>query len=154
VKDPGRHRPFRELDHTADLRVEILGKDEQDLFRNAIESLYVLLGLPVVGSDGSDPGPAEDLEILGRDPEEALVELLGEILYRATVEGMRINLREISARAGEKGTGGCRVVVSGTWCDLRPEELAGLREIKAVTYHDLEIRQTPKGLVARVVMDI
>jgi hypothetical protein len=36
VMKTDRKAPFRELDHTADLRVEIRGKDEQGLFRNAV----------------------------------------------------------------------------------------------------------------------
>ena len=153
VKETDRKAPFRELDHTADLRVEIRGKDEQDLFRNAVESLYLLLGLPAV-SDRREAVPAERLEIKGQDPEEALVELLGELLYRATSERQRLNLQELSVRRGEEGAEGCRVVVCGDWETLTDGEMAGQREIKAVTYHDVQIRRTRRGWTARVVMDL
>ncbi len=153
MKDPGRKKPFRELDHTADLRVEIIGKDEQDLLANAIESLYVLVGLQGVARQTED-GPLEELEINCRDTEEALVELLGEILYRATVERKRIYLHELSARSGGEDTGRCKVIVRGVWHALTAEEVSGLREIKAVTYHDVQILRTGKGLAARVVMDL
>jgi SHS2 domain-containing protein len=153
VKDPGRKTPFRELEHTADLRVEIVGRNEKDLFANAIESLYALLGLPIV-SKGREQGVVEELEISGSDPEEALVGLLGEILYRATVERKRINLHELSAPLSGKGASGCRIVVRGVWQALTEEEMADLREIKAVTYHDVRIRRTRGGLAARVVMDL
>ena len=33
-------------------------------------------------------------------------------------------------------------------------EMAGQREIKAVTYHDVRIRRTKRGWTARVVMDL
>jgi len=153
VKETGRKAPFRELDHTADLRVEIRGKDEQELFRNAVESLYLLLGLQAV-SYRSDAAPDERLEIQGQDPEEALVGLLGELLYRATAERQRLNLRELFVRRGEEGEEGCRVDVRGDWETLTDGEMAGQREIKAVTYHDVRIRRTKRGWVARVVMDL
>jgi SHS2 domain-containing protein len=153
VKETDRKAPFRELDHTADLRVEIRGKDEQELFRNAVESLYLLLGLEAV-SDRGDADPAERLEIQGQDPEEALVGLLGELLYRATAERQRLNLRELSVRRGEEGEEGCRVVVRGHWEALTDGQMAGQREIKAVTYHDVQIRRTKRGWAARVVMDL
>jgi SHS2 domain-containing protein len=154
VKETDRKAPFRELDHTADLRVEIRGKDEQELFRNAVESLYLLLGLQAV-SDRRDAVPAERLEIQGQDPEEALVELLGELLYRATAEKQRLNLQELSVQRGEEGEGGgCRVGVRGVWETITQGEMAGKSEIKAVTYHDVEIRRTKRGWTARVVMDL
>lgn len=153
VKETDRKSPFRELDHTADLRVEIRGRDEQELFRNAVESLYLLLGLEAV-SDRRDAVPAERLEIQGQDPEEALIALLGELLYRATAERQRLNLQELSVRRGEEGAEGCSVVVRGGWETLTDGEMAGQREIKAVTYHDVQIRRSKRGWVARVVMDL
>ena len=148
-----RKTPFRELDHTADLRVEIRGKDEPDLFRNAVESLYILLGLP--GRLRRRDVPAlESLEIHGQDSEEALVEFLGVLLYKATVERVRLEVRELALRKGEEGVGGCRVVVSGFWHMLTDGEMARQREIKAVTYHDVRIRRTKQGFSARVVMDL
>ena len=153
VKESRRKVPFRELDHTADLRVEIQGKDEKELFRNAVESLYLLMGLPAV-SGRRATAPGERLEIKGQDPEEALVELLGELLYRATVERRRLDLQELSVLRDEEGAGGCRVVVRGGWEMLTDNRMAGQREIKAVTYHDVQIRRTERGWVARVVMDL
>ncbi len=153
MKDSGRTRPFRELDHTADLKIEIRGRDEQDLFANAIESLYVCMGIPA-GSIRGQEGPGADLEVTGGNREEVLVELLGEILYRATVERKRLDLHELFAGSGGDRTGGYRVVVRGLWHSLTREEMSGLREIKAVTYHDAQIRPAREGLVARVVMDL
>jgi SHS2 domain-containing protein len=146
-------KPFQELEHTADLRVEIRGKDEQDLFRNAVESLYHLLGLPLV-SECETVLPEASLEVRGHDAEEALVELLGELLYRANVENVRFHLHELSVRErGEEG-GECRILLSGVWRAFEKRATTGQREIKAVTYHDVHIRRTEEGLSARVVMDL
>jgi SHS2 domain-containing protein len=153
VKETGRKAPFRELDHTADLRVEIEGKDEHELFRNAVETLYLLLGLKAL-SRTRGGGLAERLEIDAEDPEEALVELLGELLYRATVERQRFNVQDLSVRLGAGEEEGCRVAANGDWETLRDGDLAGQREIKAVTYHDVQIRRTRSGWAARVVMDL
>lgn len=154
MKDPDRETPFTELDHTADLRVEIRGRDEEDLFRNAVESIYLLLGLPATPAREEDAPPAERLEIHGQDREEALVELLGELLYRATAEKERFHLRELVVRAGGGREAGCTVVLIGGWRELENGEAAGQREIKAVTYHDIRIRKTRKGWSAQVVMDL
>ena len=153
VKDRDGKSPFRELDHTADLRVEIEGKDEQELFLNAVESLYRLLGLRAVSHPGGT-GPADTLEVKGRDPEDALVGLLGELLYRANAERQRLDLTGVSVARGEEGVEGYRVLAQGVWHKIAEEETAGQREIKAVTYHDVQIRRTGRGWIARVVMDL
>jgi SHS2 domain-containing protein len=152
VKEPDGKAPFRELDHTADLRIEILGRDEPELFRNAVDSLYILLGLPVV-SDQSEHQEVDELRILGQDPEESLVQLLGELLYRATVERRQLTLDTLSVRRGGEGESVCEVILAGRWRKLLDEEMTDKREIKAVTYHNVEIRRTRKGLSARLVMD-
>jgi SHS2 domain-containing protein len=153
LKDTDGKAPFRELDHTADLRVEVQGKDEPDLFRNAVKSLYILLGLPEP-PDRREAVCAERLEIHGEDAEEALVALLGELLYKAGVERRRLNLRELSVRSCVDSGGGYTVVLGGDWQDVRNADTAGEREIKAVTYHDVQIRRTPGGWSARIVMDL
>jgi SHS2 domain-containing protein len=152
VKESDGKPPFRELDHTADLRIEIVGKDEPELFRNAVDSLYVLLGLPVA-SDRSELQEADELRILGQDPEESLVQLLGELLYRVTVDRQQLTLDSLSLRRGVEGEGSCEVLVTGRWRTLLDEELTDKREIKAVTYHNVEIRRTRNGLSAKLVMD-
>jgi SHS2 domain-containing protein len=152
VKEPDRKPPFKELDHTADLRVEIFGRDEPELFRNALDSLYVLLGLPVV-SDPSGLVEVDKLRILGQDPEESLVQLLGELLYRATVERQQLTLDTLTVRRGGEGGGLCEVLVTGRWRTLHDEEMTDKREIKAVTYHNVEIRRTQMGFSAKLVLD-
>jgi SHS2 domain-containing protein len=151
VKETDRKPPFKELNHTADLRIEIVGKDEHELFRNAVESLYVLLGLRVAQDRGGDL-PVDRLRIEGQDPEETLVQLLGELLYRATVERRQLVVDALSVSKGVGG--GFAVSVSGRWRGVTEEEMTGKREIKAVTYNDVQIRETQRGLSARVVMDL
>jgi SHS2 domain-containing protein len=152
VKEPDRKPPFKELDHTADLRIEIVGRDEAELFRNAVDSLYVLLELPVV-LDHTGLREVDELRILGQDPEESLVQLLGELLYRATVERQQLTVDTLSVRRGGEGGGLCEVLVTGRWRTLLDEEMTDKREIKAVTYHNVEIRRTGQGFSAKLVMD-
>ena len=154
MKEADGKAPFRELDHTADICVEIYGKDEPDLFRNAVESLYLLLGLPEEAPEQGDISPVEDLEVSGRDSEEVLVELLGDLLYKATVDGLRFRAHEVSVRRRQTEPEGSRVLLSGSWKTLTDRDRKGLREIKAVTYHEIWIGRAGEGFSARVVMDI
>ena len=86
--NPNRKPFFKELDHTADLGVEIYGQDVEDLFRNAVHALYVLLGFPET-TDDTLVRSGQTLKVEGQDQEDALVRLLGDLLYRADVEKER-----------------------------------------------------------------
>ena len=145
---PGR--PFREVDHTGDLRVEIRGRDPGDLLRNAVESLYVMMGLPEA-QGGTGGGAGEPLHIAGEDLGDALVRLLGELLYRAAVEGVRLLPGTVAVEGNAEA--GCQVTVGGAWVDLGTAERTLEREIKAVTYHGLGIREEAGDWIATVVLD-
>jgi SHS2 domain-containing protein len=144
---------FRELNHTADLRIEVYGTDEQDLFQNAIESLYVLLGLPR-SPRCTEILPCGAVRVQGGDREEALIRLLSEILYLVNEEERQLLPKWVSVRAGSEKLRECEVEVKGHWRALSAEEVSEKREIKAVTYHDVEICPIEQGYAARVVMDI
>ena len=148
------HRIYRETDHTADLRVEIYGRTEEELMLHSILTLYSLLGL-TEEMDGSVSQPAggPDLLISGVDKEDVLVRLLGELLATAMTEKRRWLPRKGSCRFLWEGED-LLLRVGGCWRNLLPEETEWKTEIKAVTYHDARIRKHPDGYAATVVMDL
>ncbi len=147
-------RIYRETDHTADLRVEIFGRTEEELMVHSILTLYSLLGLPeeTIGPGARLPGD-RDLIISGMDGEDVLVRLLGELLTVAVVEKRRWLPRSGSCRLSRDGQG-LLLQVEGRWRELLPQETDWKTEIKAVTYHDARIRHHPDGYAATVVMDL
>ena len=143
---------FKELDHTADLRVEIYGSDQEDLFLNAIQTLYTLLGMET-GSVTTRSRPRETVKIHGVDPEDVMVRLLGELLYSAVADKKQLAPETVFFET-ERQEGDIAVRVEGKWLPCREADRNRAIEIKAVTYHESQIWQTPAGYVARVVMDI
>ncbi len=150
----GRKGGFRELPHTADLRVEIYGTGLEDLFWNAAECLYALMGLEEERGPGREEA-GEEIRITAADPEEALVRFLSELLYRAEVEGERIRVtREgMTVRRIDGEEKGWEVIARGGWEKIPPGQGEGGREIKAVTYHEAGIRRDAAGLTATLVFD-
>lgn len=147
--DPKKN--YRELDHTADLSLEIYGGELRDLFGNAVHTLYDLLGLSAAEHTASLP--LETVTVQGQDREDALVRLLGELLYRAEAEQWRIIPVNLTLEE-DRGKGEVKVRLEGTGQRITEEARRNGYEIKAVTYHQTEIRAIPGGWVARVVMDI
>jgi SHS2 domain-containing protein len=136
VTNPG----WEEIEHTADWALRIRGDDLRTLFENAARGMVSLLG---------DVKPDEitfrrTIELSAMDLETLLVDWLTELLY-ALDDGMIFS--EIIVRQIE-GTSIIGEVSGG------PTDQPLLKQIKAVTYHMLEIKPTDQGFEVVIVFDV
>lgn len=134
---------WRQVEHTADLAVEMWAPDDAGLLRVALRAVVALL------TDGADPPAAaawRAVSIDGLDPEDRLVQWMNEVIFQATVEGFV----PTEARVTLAGDGG----LSGTLGGLEGARGRLTGEIKAATYHDLRIARGPSGLHTVVVLDV
>jgi SHS2 domain-containing protein len=132
-------RGFREVEHTADWELFVWGPDLIALLEEAARGMYRLMGVEV--SQGSRRH--RRLEIPAADREQLLVSFLDELLFLADSEGLAFD--------------GFLLSVDGSRLLARLEGgsiVARRKEIKAVTYHRLEVRDTPFGLETRIVFDV
>jgi SHS2 domain-containing protein len=130
---------YRELPHTADWALEVWAPDEAGLLATAARGMYALMG--VVWQSG--PRVQRRLVVRAPDAESRLVDFLGELLYRLDQEGLAFDQLEMA--------------VSGTQvvADLVGGSLGSItKEIKAVTYHNLVVRRTARGLETVIVFDV
>jgi SHS2 domain-containing protein len=131
--------PWRELPHTADLRLEITAADWPQLLREATLALAAQLGEP----DRAAPPVARPLRIEALDREELLVRWLNEALVWCELEG----LLPVDATVTPIGDAGAVGVMT-----LQPVRKRHVT-IKATTYHGLAIEPTADGLVVRILFD-
>lgn len=135
---------YKTFDHTADLGIEVYGKDQRELFVNAARALFDL----ITDLDTIEAKTSLSLNLEAVDREDLLVSWLRELLYFHQSEGYLLNdfviedLEEQSLRATVKGE------------VYETNRHALIREIKAVTYHQLKITQENEGWKARMVFDI
>jgi len=136
--------PYQLFEHTADLGVEIYGRDEQELFRNAA------LALADIMADRSRVEEQGRREIVaeGGDLEELLINFLREVLSLYNSEGWLLKGCEVT----EMGT--CHLRATATGEPFARGRHAVAVEIKAVTYHGTEICSTPEGWIGRIVCDV
>ncbi len=133
-------KSFEEIEHTADWAYRVRGDNLAQLFIQAALGLYSLVGMQLV------PGEriTRSLQLKAIDRESLLVAWLNELLFFHESEGLGFEeikikyLDETSIQAEVTGA------LTQQW----------LKDIKAVTYHNLAIRETELGLEVTLVLDV
>jgi SHS2 domain-containing protein len=134
-------RGHRQVEHTADLALEIWAPSEEEVLEEGLKALVGIL----TGGARVAPRHSREVAIEALDPEDRLVRWLNEVLYLATVE------RFLACEAQIQLTPG------GIHARLRGETDGRTRlqtEVKSVTYHGLALSRQDGGLIARVVLDV
>lgn len=135
---------WEQVEHTADLALRAWAPDLRGLIEQAARGLIALL------LAGEAP-PAEstvEIRVQGDSAEELLHDALREVLLLAPLEGLVPVAVQVTA--AEEGMASLVVDVApvGASADLH------LQEIKAVTYHGLQVERTARGLEVQVVFDV
>ena len=135
---------FREIEHTADLGIEVTASSLAGLFSTAGEALFALI---------ADPKNLEARETIavtasGDGPEELLHAWLRELLARFNLNGFIGTRCEIQRLTGDRVEG----IVTGEKLDLKRHRF--YTEIKGVTYHDFKVWQENGSWRARIIFDV
>jgi SHS2 domain-containing protein len=137
-------QPFRVLEHTADIGFEAFGATRQEVFANAARALMHLM----VDLESIAPQETLSLRAEASDMPNLLVNWLSEILYRFDAEGWLLRDFEFEDLTDHSLAARAR----GEKFDRRRHEVKLL--VKAVTYHQLAVRETAPGWRAQVYVDI
>ncbi|MBN2310696.1 MAG: archease, partial [Candidatus Hydrogenedentes bacterium] len=138
VAEPG----FRFLEHTADLRVECHAPSLESLLDIAARALYsAAFTRPPSGT-----GTQHAVAVHAPSREELLVRWLQELIFLMDARRFAASSFEFH----EVRPGFVSALAHGA--PYTPDERD--MEIKAATYHDIEIVDTPDGLIARIVFDL
>jgi len=139
---------LHEIDHTGDVGIRVRADTLPQLFeRAATGTFHVLTDLSAVR-----PDEATSLTVRGRDREALLLRWLSEFNYRHTVDRRLYTDFAVSSvtKAGDEWV--LDATVRGEPID--PDRHVVHTEIKAVTFHGLEIRRTDEGWVVQVIFDM
>jgi SHS2 domain-containing protein len=132
------------LDHTADMGMEVSGSDPADLFSNAgMALIHIMLGeIPEKGLS------SVKISLTGEDLPDLMVRWLTEILF--LFEGERLITTDVVVINQSSTALDASLLV--TPFDPSLHEI--LREIKAVTYHQIEVTLQNDVWIARVIFDL
>ena len=139
------HAPnYEVIDHTADLGMVVKGADARDLFTNAA---YAMIDLMIEG-DVAGMGAKRQITIEGEDYSDLMVRWLSEILY--LFDGEQV----VVSAVGIDSISPMRLRSTLTVVPLKRGHHEMLREIKAVTYHQISVKRVHDGWEARIIFDI
>ncbi len=137
-------KPSYELmDHTADLGVHVYGRDAKDLFQNAalvlVDQLVETLDLL--------PRQEKKIRIKGNDWPDLMVNWLREILYLWAGEAILVQSVQIESISENH-------LSAHLWVDPFSLDRHTLKaEIKAVTYHQIQVFDTGSRWESKVIFD-
>lgn len=132
------------FDHTADVGLRASGADLPELFEEAAAALIeTILDPSTVEKEQAVTVRAE-----GGDTEDLLVGWLEELLFLSEAD----NFAPAAVEVEELTEQDVRGTVWGEPMDPARHQLRS--EVKAVTYHDLEIRETDDGYAVEIVLDV
>lgn len=137
-------RPFEVFDHTADIGIVAYGSNISELFANAALGLFSLM----VDLDNLREDVEHVVELSAEDSEALLVEWLNELIYVFDVERLAFKRFEIEELTNNTLKARC----FGEKISLQKHRI--MREIKAATYHMLQINKRNGCYTARVIFDI
>lgn len=135
---------YETFDHTADIGIRVFGRSVEEVFINAAFALFDLL----TDLDSIRANLIREVVVEGADREDLLVRWLSELLFLCEGEGFLFREFSISSLTGTS----LRAVARGEFFD--PSRHRFKTEIKAVTYHQIEV--APQGGIweGRVIFDV
>jgi SHS2 domain-containing protein len=135
--------PFEELPHTADWAVRVWSEDLHGLLAESVQAVNTLSELNLAAG----PCLNRRLELQAEDAESLLVSFLSEIVYLMEQESLGVQSLHVRRLDGD----------GPFWLEVELE-CAAIQSvnkfIKAVTYHNLQIRPTERGLEVEIVFDV
>jgi SHS2 domain-containing protein len=129
---------FEEIAHTADWSVRVWAQDLPALFAEAAQAMNALAGTKVAG-----PRLKKTFESEGPDAESLLVAFLSELVFLQEQENLAFDSFDLKLEAHR-----LRV-------DMEGAQITSLdKAIKAVTYHNMHIAETSRGVEVVIVFDV
>ncbi len=156
-------KKYEEIPHTADLAARIYGRDVKELFENAAFAMFDMMAEIGNGAGkgrgrGKGRSPhamireadqwGEKFTVEKKEYEELLIAFLNEVLYRSFKKKLVFEEFNVLTLDENKLT----AEAYGTSNDFYKGKIK--HEIKAATYHDVEIKKTDSGYEVVLVFDI
>ena len=133
---------YQELSHTAEVGIRVRADSPAALYACAAQAMFALLE---AGEDPAETPTPRTVTVESMDPESLLVDWLNELLFLYETTGQVFTQCQVTKWSPTR----LEATVYGR-TPTRPPRF----DIKAVTYHDLQVGQDEEGWFAQVIFDI
>lgn len=140
---------YRFLDHTADVSVEIRGKNLEEAFE---QTAYSLMETITPSLKLISPEIERIIIIEAEDKEALLFDFLTEFLYLFDVDELVFNNIAIQPIRKEQEKYYLKAIVKGEKFDIHKHESGS--EVKAITYSFMKIEEKKNRVKINIVFDI
>jgi SHS2 domain-containing protein len=137
-------KDFEFIDHTADIGITAYGADMKQVFANAARGLFSI----ITNLDNVASTKKLDIQVTAPDREALLINWLNELIYFFETKEIIFNRFEITTITDTE----LKAKAYGEKINLAKHELK--TQVKAATYHMLNIEQNEDGYQARVIFDV
>jgi len=137
-------REYEYIEHTGDLGFKVYGETREALFVHGAKALFEVLVSPETVEEKEERAVTVEAGAL----DELMVSWLGELLYLFDTQGLLLKRFEITTLTENR----LEATVRGEPLDLQRHEIK--TTIKAVTYHQLYVREENGAWEAQVILDL
>lgn len=137
---------YQLLDHTADIGVHVWATTVKDLFQEACTAMFDI----ITDTDRSAAvgNHRQNICVSGQDLPDLMINWLSELLYLWTGENKLV--RSVDVVRFDK----LEIEALVMFDVYDPEQHTIENEIKAVTYHQIQVISTPQGWEAKIIFDV
>ena len=137
-------KTYHLIDHTADFGIQVFGTDSRELFTNAALALFdVITEMDELNGDDSC-----DITSSGEDWSDLMINWLREILY--LWNGREMLVKSVQVLSLSEHNISAKIYFDA----YLPDRHTIKTEIKAVTYHQIQVKRSPSGWKAQIIFDI
>jgi SHS2 domain-containing protein len=135
---------FELFDHTADMGIRVRAGDLAGLLKPAVDGLYAAIGelIPAASPE------RRRFELRGDGAAYLLRDFLTELLFNFERHSRIVTKIEEAVFTEHQ------LAATVETYDVDPDASNFAREVKAITYHELDIRAIPGGFEATLIVDI
>jgi SHS2 domain-containing protein len=135
---------YRTIEHTADVGIEVEAADLAELFEGAALAMFSIM----VDLRGVAPKAERQVRLEAADVEELLFKWMNELIFLSSAQKLLFSTFDIS----QISETGIQAVAGGERIEAGRHNLE--LEIKAATYHELEVERRGGGWFARAIFDV
>lgn len=132
---------YKYTPHTADMYIEVFGKTLEKLFENAAEGLTNLMVKKITKKKEIK------FSIEADSPEDLLQNFLNELLIYRDSQNLFFSSFKVKIQ-------GKKLFASLKGEEFNPKKHEPDMEVKAITYHNLEIKKSKDGYFVKILVDI